>query len=788
MIQIPLMSDEFLVLAPRWAALDAFAQFGLLAFSLLIPSALIGWLYRYELRLVGGWRSLGMATLRLMILLILWCAIALQPRLLALHIVETPGRVRIAVDLSSSMDIVDLGESKSRRALVSDVLEKKLLTQLGEKHALEIMAFHEQKLDLSSSQLREVLAKPTASTHDTDLGLGLADVTSRRDQPLLGVVLFSDGQHNFGPSPLVRAAALDKLGVPIYPVVVGPRTPPSDLMVLNLKASTKVFRDATEAIQVDLKAVKLPVQEITVELQIDEQEVKPEHRHVIQHDGGDDVIPVRFQTKMSDLGSHRLHIKATSSAGKEITLANNEMAHVLRVVDDKAKILLIDGEARWEYHYLAVALARDPAIALDRVVFTQPRIGALKDAEFDKAGLAKSKLPEAKEREPLFEYDCILLGDVSPDDLPLADRRRLERYVSERGGTLVLSAGKRFLPMMYAKLPDDPIAKMLPIEIPVEIEKDAGFALMVTSEGKSQPFLQLDPSAPVFAWSDFPKHFWGVVGKRKPAASVLLTPAEDKKKSVAAEDVGLVVQQNYGLGRVLFVGIDSTWRWRFRVGDTYHHRFWGQVARWAAAEKLLPAGNRHIRFGSREPVYTQGDEIELAARLSATLPRLEGEAQLKLHKKNADGSEQVVAVVPLTVHPRQPQSLEAKVRDLAPGDYRVELDIPQYREQINEPNDDKNVAKGADLFHVLPRAHTELLDLSANWNLMQSLAERTGGQLYALDDALGIVERLARRVERVEYRDEQRPWQDEPMVWWMLGILLGLLTIEWSWRRWLELA
>jgi hypothetical protein len=350
-------------------------------------------------------------------------------------------------------------------------------------------------------------------------------------------------------------------------------------------------------------------------------------------------------------------------------------------------------------------------------------------------------------------------------------------------------AGKRYLPKAYTALaPDappngrgeeDPFAKLLPITAPTELKNDAGFALRVANDGKLQPFLQLAPDQPVFAWPELPKHFWGIVGKRKPAATVLVEAVMDNAKS----------NENYGFGRVLFLGIDSTWRWRYRVGDAYHHRFWGQLARWAAADKLLPAGNRHVRFGSREPVYSEGDEVDLAARLSATLPPLKDAARAKLLKQNNDSKEETIAVLPLTAHPRQPNALEAKVRDLAPGTYRIELDIPQYRKEIAEPNDDKNaVAKGSALFHILPKQKKELLDLSVNWNLMQSLAERSVGKLYTPDDVEEIVERLARRIERTEHRDEQRPWQDEPTVWWMLGILLSVLTIEWAWRRWLELA
>src|SRR5207244_3833486 len=105
--------------------------------------------------------------------------------------------------------------------------------------------------------------------------------------------------------------------------------------------------------------------------------------------------------------------------------------------------------------------------------------------------------------------------------------------------------------------------------------------------------------------------FWGVEGKRKPGASVLLAASlPDKEEN--ADERGVLVQQSYGLGRVVYLGIDSTWRWRFRVGDTYHHRFWGQIVHWAATDKLLPAGNKFVRYGARDPVYMEGEPIKLA--------------------------------------------------------------------------------------------------------------------------------------------------------------------------------
>ena len=59
--------------------------------------------------------------------------------------------------------------------------------------------------------------------------------------------------------------------------------------------------------------------------------------------------------------------------------------------------------------------------------------------------------------------------------------------MAERGGTLVLVAGKRSLPLAYAGQPNaanDPFLKMLPIREPRVFERKDGFTLSLTPEGK----------------------------------------------------------------------------------------------------------------------------------------------------------------------------------------------------------------------------------------------------------------------------------------------------------------
>jgi hypothetical protein len=461
------------------------------------------------------------------------------------------------------------------------------------------------------------------------------------------------------------------------------------------------------------------------------------------------------------------------------------------VTHDKIKVLLVDGEARWEYHYLANALLREKTIVLDRVVFLQPRVGQVPEPRLEEIGNPWRQLPQLKDDgdDPLRKYDCILIGDVLPEHLPVAERRRLERYVGEHGGTIILSAGKRAMPLaFYEKDTDDPLAKLLPISEPRAVNPQAGFPLTLTQLGQRTPFLQLDadPQASAERWAELPLHEWGVIGRARPGAEVLAFLPDDAEPAADTEAVdrrrGLVVRQNYGFGRVLFVGVDSTWRWRYRVGDLYHHRVWGQVIRWAASDKLLPAGNRFVRYGSRQPVYRHGEQVEIAVRLSEEVPALQpgAVAQARIIPEGKAPT----ALVPLTPSGNRPRLLEGKAPELPAGGYRIELDIPDVKSKLDVPADpEEEKVPRRDTFTVKPPDDAEMFDLATNWTLLENLAARSKGEVFTPETVDQLVERLARQVVRQAKREPQRLWQDAPLVWWFLGIVLALLTLEWIGRK-----
>jgi hypothetical protein len=251
----------------------------------------------------------------------------------------------------------------------------------------------------------------------------------------------------------------------------------------------------------------------------------------------------------------------------------------------------------------------------------------------------------------------------------------------------------------------------------------------------------------------------------------------------------LIATQNYGFGRVLFLGLDSTWRWRYRVGDAYHHAFWGAAIRWAASDKPLMTGNDYIRFGTQQPIYSRDEEVKIVVRLNEELgpikPNLLAAARIVKPGKGGEG-EKAVALVPLSRRAAQPRVLEGQIRGLPPGEYAIELEIPDYADKLLAklgPPGKGNIGEpGKPMrapFLVRPPDSKEMIDLETRWPLLEEIAAKSGGKVFTPEEAGELVDLLVHQSVPYSERYEQKLWQ-----WWVvLALVLAFLTIEWAGRK-----
>ena len=593
----------------------------------------------------------------------------------------------------------------------------------------------------------------------------------------------------------MTAQRLAARGIPIYPVLIGSTRPPRDLAVAAIKAPESVYKGDIATIAATLKLDGYAGRAVTVTL--DRPGTSP-LRQVVEAPADGSRPVVTFRAPMDEVGMVALLVAITPLEG-DARPDNNRRTVSVQVADDKARVLLVDGEARWEFRYLRNALARDPRVTLEAVVFHQPENENMTTLTYPSALSARPEAATANLPDPLGAFDVILIGDVDPADVTPETWARLETYVAERGGTLVLGAGprhwaalassataRRLLPVLDPQpitvAPDatDLAHPSLPPGTPVLPVRSAG------SDSSGWPMLQLaaEPEQSQRIWSGLPRLPWILAGKPKPGATVLATARDtvDADAEANTDAAAVIAAQPYGLGKVFWVGTGDTWRWRQRVGDAYHHRFWGQVVRWAAASQLT-AGNALVRFGVVRPRVALGEAAQLQARISDGVTGISPDLLVAARVFKADpgtgrATGETVALVPLRAAASQPRTFEGSAPPLPIGSYAVRLELPQLAEALHLDGSQGQPVPEASL-HVMARETSERVELAAARDPLDRLAAATGGRVFADFEADELPPLIRARTRTITRTEETRLW-DQPAA---LILFFAILSIEWIARK-----
>src|SRR5262249_22334766 len=275
------------------------------------------------------------------------------------------------------------GAGQPRSALGKRLLEKdggKLLQDLGGRFEVQVFGFAREVNEVAPDQLNDLFPTPPAGEKDqkkdagpspekafTDLKPVLERALERAVQgngAVRGVILLTDGRQNRGDVPTDEAERLGRHGARIFPVVVGSHDPRPGVTVVRIEAPTTLLKDPEDAqnlnavIKAQVRVRATEAGPLVVEL-FDGKKLLG--RKTLRHIGGDQDYEVAFPTALSDEGTHRLSVKVQPPANLKDKVGLERSAET-HVVKDQADVLVIDGEARWEYHYLTVALGRDKLV------------------------------------------------------------------------------------------------------------------------------------------------------------------------------------------------------------------------------------------------------------------------------------------------------------------------------------------------------------------------------------------------------------------------------------------
>jgi hypothetical protein len=675
---------------------------------------------------------------------------------------------RAAADAVGTLSRIDL----LKAALTNPRL--RLLSRLEKNYDLRPFAFGQLVTELPSRAVLPKLTGPASSDpagipqqHPwinaldaqsplTALGDALRSILAReRGQPLAGVFLMTDGASNSGAQPREVARMFRQEGVPLYVYGLG-LTSPRDIIVANLFAPEVSFVHDELSVTVRVRAQGLNGQTATLKLLLDRRIVA--ERQLTFGPDGEQAVTLGFVPPAA--GEFEL-AAGIDPRPDEAVQDNNARSQRLKVVDARIKVLLVEQAPRWEFRYLQAMLLRDRRIDLKCVLL-----------EGDSAiarGTNSPYLPQFPQRkDELFKYDLVVLGDVDPRRLTVQNQEHLNELVSKFGGAVIVLAGRQFMPSAYRR---STLERMLPVELesnpvaPVsETVNDQPIRLELTANGRASLMLRLSDKEEESAaiWKDLPPVYWVArVARPKPAAEVLLVDPNPARETRSGK-MPVLALQHYGLGQVLYVGTDNTWRWRRNVGERYYTALWGQTMQRLAIQRLL-GSSRRIQLATDRQNYMTGERVAVYARLyTSTYEPVQDPVVKGVFGLRARGAGRSTDVT-LRSMPEQPGLYRGEFVAPPPGQYQFFVE-----QDLNTPLD----------FNVTePRF--ELSEPAMNEGLLRELAQVTGGAFLREEDLYRLPELVAARTEGVKSPMEVELWCS-PLYFLLL---LGVVSLEWILRK-----
>ena len=571
---------------------DVFWTSTMSAWSLGLAGLLVALTVWFSIKLLrkNGYSPVlvGVEVLRLLAVLMVAAVILRVERVEMVNVAKEP-EVAVLYDVSGSMATKDVvgGEAElvSRKEWMDSQLTGEFWKPLEAKYRVSRSAFPE-----------------AAPDEATDINKALEDALARK-AGLRAILLLSDGDWNFGVSPVAAATRLRMHGTRVFCVGVG----------------SEQFLPDLELQDVTAPAYALAEEHLAIPFVIQSRLSREVRTEVIVRSAGEDavrksvVIPPHGLVRDSvivvpQVKGERTFIVSVPVEDEEWLKDNNEKRFEVSVKREQLKVLVVESRPRWEYRFLRNALMRDPGIDCN-VLLLHQGIERAKGKGYIQAFPAT--------RSEISSYDVVFLGDVGiePGVLEEGHAEMLKGLVEQQGSGLV------FLPGIMGRqwsFKGSVLEEMMPVTSDERKMKGYGSdiesTLILTERGRGHrlTMLESDPGLNDALWRTLPGFYWyAPVVRAKSGVEVLGVHSQAR---TASGRVPLLVTRQYGNGKILYMATDSAWRWRRGVEDKYHYKFWGQVVRWMAHQRHLAHGDGvRIAFTPEAPAV--GEKVYLHVTL-----------------------------------------------------------------------------------------------------------------------------------------------------------------------------
>ncbi|MEZ6061081.1 MAG: glutamine amidotransferase [Planctomycetaceae bacterium] len=695
----------------------------------------------------------------------------------------------------------------------------------------------------------ENLPKVEPVDSDSRLLEALRQVSSRFGRrPPAGLVVYSDGQVRDPDAVRELAKSFAGLNVPIHVAPVGNMSGDGDIAIAGVVAPRRVRKYSDVDVQAFVRSYGYDG--VTTEVRL--LAVDPDGTERVLNSApvslrsGFQPVSLTFR---SELGTRELKISVAPRAG-ELATNNNEFLTTIDVDRTKIRVLYLEGSrqpvqqvrrgnqysARGPYSDLKEALTKDPDI--ECVVISAPGGNAVRVVESSQSASRGFPVTLAE----LSAFDAIIFSDVSRDAVTDEQIGWVEHWVSERGGGLCMTGGEySFASGGWA---DTKLADALPVRmIAGDNAWNANASVRVSADETRHPIWRIleDEQQRRNALAAFPS-FTGIQSglELKPNIATQLASTSDititarqtsfvssllsgfsgrsasetrLMDSVRTAPLPVIAVGRYGSGRTMAVAAAITAPWanefinNWGTADSdYYGRFWRNAVYWLTENSSI--GRRRLVVQADKRYYKPGDKLTLRAvtfdensnptqnyRVATMV-----EPQQFLNDDSFYSPIRWPARLTRTSGEEGPFvawgeefDLPKRSGDTDAGGFAIELDIADAVESGSSSQalrfeltayEDYTQVDSTSMDVQILHDPFEQQNPFPDFELLEDVARASGGRVLAGPQSLAdLIGELPVAIGPPEVR-RQPLWSQ----WWLLLVLLGLLTTEWFWRRRVGLA
>ncbi|HHH75452.1 MAG TPA: hypothetical protein ENL03_00330, partial [Phycisphaerae bacterium] len=414
------------------------------------------------------------------------------------------------------------------------------------------------------------------------------------------------------------------------------------------------------------------------------------------------------------------------------------------------RILYIEGKLRYESKFIAQALAAANRFSLDRRILLQP--------------LRAGRPPAlSEELDDWLVYHAIIIGDVHSNRFTDIQLEIMKKVVGEYGKGLCMIGGDNSFGR--GGWDTTPIADVLGVILDGADKQIVGSIKVIpTRRGLASDMMRIGADEDVAgAWNVLDAlPGANLLGKAKIAAQVLATTSKGPAEP-------LIVAQPYGSGRSLAIAFDMTHKWVLTESETAasQKRFWRQVALYLCA----PRGNVSIttdrtvydlaKLTSSDQAITVTARVEdstgrmVSASAGETVSLLDGEGKKSLITLRSSGMVR-----------------QGKITVSTAGMYTLKFSASVEGKIISAEH----------RFEVINR-DVESIEVLANHDQLRHLSTETNGTFVPLARLSDLFEYISasseeKTVPRIRYANLVDDFR-----WYIVGLLIALLCMEWALRK-----